>query len=84
MAGDLPPSEFDGKTQRNAVQPFPHEPTASEKLGLVYRTGSEAGDALPDGGPAFNGLLPTKEQLAIREAMGDMDKGQVWDEMVGG
>lgn len=84
MAGELPPGEFDGKTQRNGIQPFPHEPTASEKLSLVYRTGLEDGDALPDGGAAFSGLLPTKEQLAIREAMGDMDKGQVWDEMING
>ena len=81
MADTMGPSEFGGKVQRNGVQPFPHEPTASEKLSLVYRTGSEAGDAKPDGGVAFAGLLPTREQRAIREAMGDMDKGQVWDEM---
>lgn len=72
MSGDLPPGEFDGKTQRNGIQPFPHEPTASEKLSLVYRTGSEAGDAKPDGGVAFTGLLPLAEQRAIREAMGDL------------
>lgn len=80
----LGPSEFGGSPQRNGVQPFPHEPTASEKLSLLYRTGSEAGDAVVDDGSAFDGLLPYAEQLKARQDAGDMDKGQVWEEMQGG
>lgn len=28
---------------RNGVQPQPHEPTADERLSLLYRTGDESG-----------------------------------------
>lgn len=33
----LPPSEFGGEA--GLVQPPPHEPTTSERLGIMYRTG---------------------------------------------
>jgi hypothetical protein len=82
------PSEFGGRTMRNGIQPRPHRPTSSEALSLLYRTGSEDGinpftkKAAPDNGEAFAGLLPEKEQRKLKEAAGDLVKGQIWDEMV--
>lgn len=78
-----PPSEFGGKVRPNRVQPPPHEPTASEKLMLLYTTGDETGatDPVPT---VFEGLLPEDEQTRLRREAGDLDRGQVWDEMVSG
>lgn len=64
MPDSLAPSEFGGKVGPTGVQPLPHEPTASEKLMLTYRTGSEDG-IVPDDGSSFQGLLAVGEQLAI-------------------
>lgn len=77
----LPPSEFGGKIGKNRIQPFPHEPTAEEKLMLTYTTGDETGAMDPDDGETFSGLIDYDQQLAIRTAEGVMDKGQVWREM---
>ena len=80
MAG---PSEFGGSGPKaNGVWPAPHVPTASEQLMLTYRTGDPSGLSPVDTeGAAFQGLLPAAEQRAIRQAAGDLDVGQVWDEM---
>lgn len=84
MAGNNAPSEFGGgPMRRNRIQPPPHQPTASEKLMLQYTTGDPTGVLDPDlEGAAFEGLLPYKQQEEIRRAAGDLDKGQVWDELV--
>ncbi len=74
---DLPPSEHGGKTMRNGVQPFPHEPTASEKLSLAYRTGDESGALNPDEGETFTGFLPLVEQVRIRTDEGVLERGQL-------
>ena len=79
---DMPPSEFGGKTRRHGIQPLPHRLTASEKLRLGYRTGQDVDRNAPAGPEAFNGLLPYDIQLALRTEAGDMEKGQVWAEMV--
>lgn len=82
-----PPSEFGGKVGRNRVQPPPHEPTASEQLMLTYTTGDPSGinpftkKRAPDNGESWEGLLPLKEQIALRKAAGDLEKGQVWEEL---
>lgn len=77
------PSEFGGLPQRNGVQPRPHVPTRSEALSLGYRTGDETGRTQTDTeGVAFEGLLPKKDQTAARKAAGDLEKGQIWDELV--
>lgn len=70
MPAPYPPSEFGGKIQRNNVQPPPHEPTESERLSLMYRTGDESGQSMPDGGEAFNGLVSEDE---AREMYGYTD-----------
>ena len=74
-------SEFGGKVRRNRTQPPPHEPTASEKLMLGYTTGDESGEANPDDGLAFSGLLSLEEQTRLREQAGDLKKGEIWEEM---
>ena len=77
------PSEFGGKIQKNGVQPPPHVPTASERLSLLYRTGSESGTVDPDpNGDIWAGLREESVQRAVREAEGVMEKGQVWEELV--
>lgn len=84
MAGSGPASEFGGKPKRNGVQPRPHTPTASEKLMLGYTTGDESGDTIirdPEG-VIMTGLNPRKEQEALRQQAGDLNKGEVWDEIV--
>jgi hypothetical protein len=77
------PSEFGGSgVQRNGVFPAPHVPTPSEQLGLIYRTGDPSGlSDLDDENAVWTGLLPAAEQKAIRQAAGDLDVGQVWDQM---
>lgn len=72
MPAPGPASEFGGKVQRNGIQPpvtpnghKGHQPTASEKLSLLYRTGTEDSTADPDGGLAMTGLLPESE-LPVR------------------
>jgi hypothetical protein len=75
------PSEFGGKARTNRVQPPPHQPTASEQLMLLYTTGDESGESVPDNGEAMTWLLPYEQQVALRRDAGDLDKGQVWDEM---
>lgn len=80
MPDALPPSEFGGKVRKNRTQPFPHEPTASERLMLTYTTGDPSGVFDPDQGEAFSGLSPYEVQLQKRLLAGDMDKGQVWEE----
>lgn len=47
MPDRLPPSEFGFSSKKNTLAPEPHEPTASEKLRLLYMTGSEDGET-PD------------------------------------
>lgn len=47
MPDGLRPSEFGFSSKKNTLAPYPHEPTASEKLRLVYMTGDEAGET-PD------------------------------------
>lgn len=90
MPDPYPPSEFGGKTNHLGIQPFPHRPTAAEKLSVVYRTGDESegetGVYLPldTENAAFEGLLPEEEQIAILEAEGKFEKGQVWEEIEGG
>lgn len=83
------PSEFGGKQQqRNRTQPLPHLPDASEELMLTYTTGDPSGinpftgRPEPDSGEAFDGLIPRKTQEALRKAAGDLDKGQVWEQLV--
>ena len=80
----LPPSEFGGSDTsfRHGIQPIPHTPTASEKLRLLYQTGSETGNPefQDTEGAAFAGLLPYEVQRAIREAEGVFEKGQAWEE----
>lgn len=57
------PTEFGGKVQKNGIQPRKtpingegHEPSASEKLRLIYTTGQDADSTLtPDGGVSFHG-----------------------------
>lgn len=61
MPGEGRPSEFGGKIRRNRTFPPPHEPTASEQLMLGYTTGETSGDLDPDGGEAWEGLLPLDE-----------------------
>lgn len=70
-------SEFEGRgNQTNGVMPPPHSPTASEQLGLLYRTGDATGATLKDAeGVVFRGLLPYEEQLALRQVEGVMAKG---------
>lgn len=82
MPDPYKPSEFGGKVRKNRVQPLPHIPTASEAVMLGYTTGDASGVSDPDGGEAFNGLLPEHIQRELRQQAGDLDKGQVWDEMV--
>lgn len=81
MAGEGP-SEFGGKVRKHGIQPLPHPLTASEKLRLGYRTGQDIDRDAASGPEAFNGLLPYDIQLALRQEAGDMEKGQVWAEMV--
>lgn len=76
MPADLPPSEFGGKVQKNGIQPqspnarsprgFPpaggHEPTASEKLRLVYMTGQDEDSTMDRVPGAFkDGHIVTEE-----------------------
>lgn len=77
------PSEFGGHTNRLGMAPHPHKRTASERLSSVYRTGHEVGE-IPDEDNEvhFNGLLPADVQRKRREQAGDLDKGQIWDEML--
>ncbi len=83
MPDALPPSEFGGKIQRNGIMPPPHSPTAAEKLSLTYRTGDETGKTNDDRyAETFNGLLEEGKQRDLREAAGDLKKGEIWDEMV--
>lgn len=97
MPDSLPPSEFGGKQQLNGVQPplTPlrdpgHTPTASEKLSLVYRTGSEDGInpitklPIPDDGEQFRGMLPLAEQIKRRKAEGVIGQRESLDDMVFG
>jgi hypothetical protein len=64
----LSPSEYGGHTQRNGIPPprtpegkAGHNPLAYENLRLLYRTGQTIDStANPDGGEAFDGLLPEK------------------------
>lgn len=79
---DQGPSEFGGKTGRHGIQPLPHRLTASEKLRLGYRTGQDVDRNLLGGPEAFSGLLPLDIQTALRKEAGDLEKGQVWEEMV--
>jgi hypothetical protein len=87
---DLPPSEFGGKTNKLGIQPFPHRPTAAERLSVIYRTGDETGgesgvyEPIDEEHAAFEGLLTEAEQLAILESEGKLEKGQVWEEMESG
>lgn len=77
-----PASEFGGKIQENGIQPPPHIPTVSERLSLMYRTGSEAGVAEVDlNGDVWGGLREESKQRAVRQAEGVLDKGQTWEEM---
>jgi hypothetical protein len=76
------PSEFGGKTGKHGIQPLPHRLTSSEKLRLGYRTGQDIDRDLDAGPEAFNGLLPLDIQTALRKEAGDLEKGQVWDDMV--
>jgi hypothetical protein len=50
-------SEFEGNWKGRSVPPLPHEPTASERLQNLYRTGSEDGDLPYDDGEAFRGEI---------------------------
>lgn len=68
------PSEYGGRVQRNGIQPpvtpkgAPgHEPTASEKLRLIYQTGQDEDSTRnPDSErESFNGLLPPKEAIEV-------------------
>ncbi len=68
----LPPSEFGGKVNSRRIQPAPHVPTPSEELMLTYTTGDPTGASAPDGGDAFNGLLPLKRQRELREQAGEL------------
>lgn len=79
---NMPPSEMGGKVGKHGIQPLPHRLTASEKLRLAYRTGQDLDRDLPAGPEAFNGLLPLDIQTALRKEAGDLEKGQVWDQMV--
>lgn len=79
---DMPPSEFGGKVGKHGIQPLPHRLTSSEMLRLGYRTGQDTDRNANAGPEAFNGLLPHDIQLALRTEAGDMEKGQVWSEMV--
>lgn len=82
MPEQMPPSEFGGRPMRNGVQPPPHIPTASERLSLTYRTGDESGQVKEDSeGVIMSGLLPKRVQEEIRKSAGDLDKGEVWDEL---
>jgi len=80
-------SEFGGTTNDLGIHPFPHRPTAAERLRVIYRTGDETGGEsgvyrAPDqNNEAFMGLLPELEQKALRTSEGVLDKGQVWEEM---
>lgn len=77
------PSEFGGKIMKNGVQPPPHVPTASERLSLMYRTGTESGMADPDpNGDIWAGLREETVQRSVREAEGVFSKGEVWEELV--
>jgi hypothetical protein len=79
---DMPPSEFGGKTGKHGIQPLPHRLTSSEILRLGYRTGQDTDRNANSGSEAFNGLLPLDIQTALRREAGDLEKGQVWDEMI--
>lgn len=49
---------------------------------LLYRTGDESGLSPVDTtGVIWNGLLPIADQTALRQAAGDLDVGQVWEDM---
>lgn len=76
-------SEYGGKIiSRHGVQPAPHIPTPSERLGLLYRTGDESGLVDVDSaGDVWSGALSLSKQTAIREAEGVLAKGQVWEEL---
>lgn len=77
-----PPSEFGGKVQRNRVQPPPHIPTPSERMMLLYTTGSESGTQDPDGGESFSGLLPIERAREAAIARGvSFEKGQVFEQL---
>lgn len=86
MSDNLQASEFGGKPLETGVQPSPHQPTSSERLMNLYRTGEEIGPVseVPDSGEVFAGLLPEDSQEEIRIAEGALDKGQVWKELVDG
>lgn len=80
MSDTMPASEFGGKQQKNRVQPGitpngdpGHTPTASEEMMLTYTTGDPSGLSDPDGGAAWNGLLPADEQAQklIDQGLGD-------------
>jgi len=84
-----PPSEFGGKVDDTGVQPLPHMPTPSERMMLLYTTGSEVGinpftrERERDSGETMAGLLPLEVQTEIRRAEGVLEKGQVWEELQG-
>lgn len=74
-------SEFGGRIQKNGVQPFPHVPTAAERLSLIYRTGDPSGRTDPDNGEIFAGLRTESAQRAAKEAVGAFVKGTVAEEL---
>lgn len=76
------PSEFGGAVGVTGLQPSPHTPTPSETLSLLYRTGDPSGASVPDEGETMLGLNPEDVQRALRQQAGDLDKGQVWEEML--
>jgi hypothetical protein len=86
MSDNLQASEFGGKPLKIGVQPSPHQPTSSERLMNLYRTGEEIGPVseVPDSGGVFAGLLPEDTQEETRIAEGALDKGQVWKELADG
>lgn len=86
MPDNLRASEFGGKPLKTGVQPSPNQPTPSERLMNLYRTGEETGPVsqVPDGGEVFAGLLPEDVQTEIRRNEGALDKGQVWKELLDG
>lgn len=78
MPDQFPPSEFGGKINDKGIQPPPHAPTASERLTMVYRTGTESGVGSLDT-DVWGGLRPEARQRAIRAAEGALAKGQTWE-----
>ena len=83
MPDQLAPSEFGGKVGPDGVQPPPHVPTAAEELSLGYRTRTlDNGTRVLDH-DTFDGLLPEDEQIKLLREAGDLDKGQIWEQMNG-